>query len=375
MRMFLRFAALVFCYSLGFGQSATNFAHPKTTIDCLTCHSCNVPTKADPCLKNCPRSEAVTVHHRSEESPDTLLLDAIKEPTDLYKPVVFSHRSHAQMTELSGDCSNCHHYNPPGAVLPCKECHESNSAMHRADLARPGLKGAYHRQCLGCHRLWSQSTECESCHEHQAGKSATGAANRTALPSTTRPVRFVYETASPRGKYVTFSHNDYVQVFGLSCIDCHRNETCISCHSVNKDSTGSGHPVVDREQQCYSCHTAEGNCSTCHSNKPRDSFNHLRRSGFALARYHAHLSCSECHGTTSGFKGLDKSCTSCHQGWQAGAFNHATTGLALDEVHTEMACEDCHVNRNFLAKPTCSNCHEDKTYPKDRPGKMVQPAR
>ena len=374
MRTFLPFVMLAFCCRLGFGQSATNPAHPKTTIDCLTCHSCNVPTKADPCLKDCPRSEAVTVHHRSEESPDTLILNAITEPTDLYKPVVFTHRSHAQMTELSGTCSSCHHYNPPGAVLSCKECHETNSTSHRADLARPGLKGAYHRQCVGCHRQWGTSTECEGCHERQESAVSAGASVRSAPSTIIRPVRFVYETGSARGKYVTFNHNDHVQVFGLSCLDCHRDESCTSCHGVHKQSSGSGRPTVHREQQCYSCHTEEGNCTKCHSSKPRDSFSHLRRTGFALARYHALLSCTRCHGAKKDFKGLDKNCMSCHQEWQSGAFNHAVTGFALDEIHAEMGCEDCHVNRNFLSQPTCVNCHEDKTYPKEKPGKLAQPA-
>ena len=40
------------------------------------------------------------------------------EVQDLYEPVVFSHRTHAEMSGMSGGCEMCHHYDPPGDVVP-----------------------------------------------------------------------------------------------------------------------------------------------------------------------------------------------------------------------------------------------------------------
>ena len=68
---------------------------------------------------------------------------------------------------------------------------------------------------------------------------------------------------------------------------------------------------------------------------------------------------------------MDTECTSCHKDWSTGSFVHKVTGLALDITHSEFDCEDCHENRNFTAKPTCSNCHDDIKFPKFKTGRIV----
>ncbi|MFN3695286.1 MAG: cytochrome c3 family protein, partial [Ignavibacterium sp.] len=74
----------------------------------------------------------------------------------------------------------------------------------------PDLKGAYHRQCMDCHREWSGETGCNSCHvpikdfkpekkeviqKRYAGKEH---------PVVLEPTKLVYETSSDKGKLVTF---------------------------------------------------------------------------------------------------------------------------------------------------------------------------
>jgi hypothetical protein len=80
--------------------------------------------------------------------PDVVILDELQK---LYDPVRFDHRAHAQMVSFSGGCEVCHHYTPPDADHPaCVSCHPKEIAHE--DIAQPGLKGAYHRDCLDCHR-------------------------------------------------------------------------------------------------------------------------------------------------------------------------------------------------------------------------------
>jgi len=69
-------------------------------------------------------------------------------------------------------------------------------------------------------------------------------------------------------------------------------------------------------------------------------------------------------------RNVNKNCLSCHKSWNNENFNHKVTGLVLDEDHIENDCEDCHINKNFNAKPTCDNCHDEITYPERLPGTM-----
>jgi len=60
-------------------------------------------------------------------------------------------------------CAGCHHRTPAGTRPPgCGACHQQ-AAAPTAD--RPGLKTAYHRQCLGCHRRLQLAAGCQDCHE------------------------------------------------------------------------------------------------------------------------------------------------------------------------------------------------------------------
>ena len=132
-------------------------------VSCNTCHSCEVPTKTEPCLRACPREFMITEEHQPEEGPEVVVMHKLDDYSDdIYEDVKFSHRLHAEMAGMSGGCEMCHHYNPPGEILACQDCHEPQ--RKRADIMKPDLKGAYHRQCIDCHRTWSHEVECLSCH-------------------------------------------------------------------------------------------------------------------------------------------------------------------------------------------------------------------
>ena len=72
---------------------------------------------------------------------------------------------HGEATNL---CTGCHH-NSPASVQPprCASCH--GSSFKAEGDGRPGLKGAYHGQCITCHKLMKiekpSATDCISCHK------------------------------------------------------------------------------------------------------------------------------------------------------------------------------------------------------------------
>jgi len=68
-------------------------------------------------------------------------------------------RSHGATEVL---CAGCHHHSPLGMRPPsCASCHEARAA-ELTD--KPGLKAAYHRQCMGCHEQMGIKNGCTDCH-------------------------------------------------------------------------------------------------------------------------------------------------------------------------------------------------------------------
>jgi hypothetical protein len=116
------------------------------------------------------------------------------------------------------------------------------------------------------------------------------------------------------------------------------------------------------------------NCNRCHDKQPLPRFDHKRTAGFDLGRFHSKIACARCHGEKRNYKGLSGTCTACHSGWKAGSFNHSLTGVKLDENHSDLDCVSCHLELNYAKTPVCSDCHEDKSYPKAIPGIRVQQA-
>lgn len=119
------------------------------------------------------------------DAPESIRIDILAE---LYQGVDFDHQMHADVAE---DCSVCHHHTTgTGSVdLYCVRCHDSfeeqaTVACQSCHLADPfsaqalqvkaeqshfhvdvnGLKGAYHRSCMGCHEQMNGPTGCQDCH-------------------------------------------------------------------------------------------------------------------------------------------------------------------------------------------------------------------
>ncbi len=378
----LVYSILIVLISLLVSSAQIKKDHSGQNITCETCHVCRVPTKDDPCLRACPRLLMIKQFPSPETGPDVVVMDDL---TDRYMPGVFPHKLHAQMSEMTGGCIACHHYNTLGPILNCKECHSIK--RKREDITKPDLKGAYHQQCLNCHRQWSHKTECVSCHEKKNGNTGLSVAQlisrfkNKSHPEVNKPDVIVYDTNYDKGKLVTFYHKEHSTLFGLKCIDCHNNENCIRCHDLQKKNkeqiSGFDLPVKvqvskeERHLKCFGCH-ANNKCSFCHSNEKMKPFDHKLRTGWALNRFHKKLSCIKCHGNKKSFTKLNSNCNNCHSGWTPETFNHKITGLVLDDNHSDIDCEECHLNRDFGNKPVCDNCHDDKNWPENKPGRMVE---
>jgi hypothetical protein len=282
---------------------------------------------------------------------------------------------------MSGGCTGCHHYNDTALrMIPCNTCHPAD--RKRENLSLPDLKGAYHRQCLDCHRQWSGSPDCGLCHiEKTEGKTPAQilegyARGRKDHPSVPPPVKKVYVTKEKEGTVVTFFHDDHAKRFGLQCVSCHRNEGCVSCHDRRPPELRKREPASSAKDfdahhaRCNACHAHE-TCVTCHTAKELEPFDHAKNANFALRPYHARLACAKCHGSSGKFVGLKKDCAACHTNFESGKFDHAVTGLKLDETHSAIDCAECHAGKAFGAAPTCAGCHPDKSFPAFKPGKMT----
>jgi hypothetical protein len=120
------------------------------------------------------------------EMPEQVTLDSMAV---LFEGVEFDHDMH---TELGEDCSACHHHTTGTGTtderclrchadsdeveeVGCSDCHLANpfsaENIYKEALDRyqfhidtPGLKGAYHWNCVGCHEEMDGPTDCEDCH-------------------------------------------------------------------------------------------------------------------------------------------------------------------------------------------------------------------
>ena len=129
----------------------------------------------------------LTGQARSLDLPDTVMLD---ELVHLYGGAEFDHELH---TEIADDCTVCHHHSVgiPTSNEKCARCHSSEDVLenvacgdcHAAEpfsaeylsvkeshkelyhIDKPGLKAAYHLNCLNCHVQQGGPEGCEDCHE------------------------------------------------------------------------------------------------------------------------------------------------------------------------------------------------------------------
>ncbi len=357
-------------------------AHAEGLTDCSDCHTCDQPTAAEPCLRVCmrPREPEAARELPSKHGPDVVILDQLE---DRFLPVPFDHKGHAAMAGMTGGCAVCHHYTPT-----CRSCHEKSQA--REDMRKPALKGAYHRQCLSCHREWSDNTKCTVCHAYKRGQEGNGQDKLptvsdilgTMHPPIPEPDTEIYQTRSKPapGTQVIFRHREHIHRFGLKCVECHSEDNCGRCHEEGSKHEQRPRTIEQHHQPCDRCHAPDvaegGRCHRCHwkegEAKP-ERFSHANV-GWALEPYHHGRNCRACHQSVP-FTKLPRDCSGCHGEWNPDTFDHAITGQRLDEQHAEIDCAQCHADRKFDQAPACDECHDPEdgvTFPARRPGPTVE---
>lgn len=359
---------IVFICLLGLFVYQPIQAQEVIATPCTNCHLCSNPTTDNPCVMGCLRqSNKATAINVIEDIPGIIQLDRIK---NLYEPVIFDHQNHAKMGNMGKGCLECHHYSSPKDISPCWECHSDPKT-----LAQPGLKGAYHRQCMGCHQNWSHSTACENCHK-PINKDQNIQRNNTLQMTVSihsniiKPSVKIYETSVRQGRIVTFYHNEHIDLFGLDCGSCHQKESCLNCHDNNLHTT-----ITKSEEEihgiCNECHRKD-DCNKCHDKSEKQPFKH-DTSKWGLGIYHDKLACEDCHITGQRIKDFSGDCENCHKFSDSNNFSHSVTGLELDEIHSEFSCEDCHINQQYHYSKDCGGCHDDnRSIENATPGKRIQ---
>lgn len=131
-----------------------------------------------------PEPSEMQLSFADEDIPDTVSIDMVKGEVfkNRFEPAVFPHQKIVDhlmkdiaesnlATHFHGHedvvCQGCHHHSPIGKRPPlCESCH--GEPFVQAELGKPGLKAAYHRQCIGCHEemnIKPLQQDCEGCHK------------------------------------------------------------------------------------------------------------------------------------------------------------------------------------------------------------------
>jgi len=236
-------------------------------LNCAACHDCINPSHENPCLKFGPHFFIAEGKKLSSDQfpPELLTIDGIEE---LYGPVKFKHKNHMHMAERIEDCAECHHYIPPD--LPkrkCQECHSANMIRDRLDMI--SLNGVYHRECLGCHVEWGESSNCELCHVSKRKDHSEKLAKL--IPKyreVKRPDQKIFVNRMFTGPFVNFPHKFHADNKKIVCADCHVKEPCAACHYQNEKAATLN--VLARpgvHGTCRLCHDVQskGSCIKCHT--------------------------------------------------------------------------------------------------------------
>ncbi len=131
---------------------------------------------------------SLSLHVSFAEGPETVTLDDMAQ---YYEPVEFDHVMHVDVLGEES-CATCHHHTVGTKLVDknCLRCHAESSEteyvacrdchvvkrfgaeylavvekdIHLYHVDKPGLKGAFHQRCLGCHKEMEVAADCQVCH-------------------------------------------------------------------------------------------------------------------------------------------------------------------------------------------------------------------
>lgn len=251
---------------------ATRAQLPRMAL-CLGCHSDGL-RRGESAGRRAPTARCPACHiQQGDGTLETRLPSGVLVPSGELRgddhSLTFS-RQHRQVALSEPSyCANCH-------TQPwCQRCHNGVVKpldIHGGDyISRHGQDARRNQpDCGSCHR---QQTFCLACHER------LGVVSHSTLPGSPSPSGFQPASARrfhPEGWASSFGgaasnqHAQEAQRNIRSCTSCHREETCLGCHSTLSDSRVPGganpHPadwvssgrcrsLVSRNSRvCLKCH-------------------------------------------------------------------------------------------------------------------------
>lgn len=170
------------------GCHASMGSHRKMPdASCSKCHSVAISetgASPDPAQETSlaaamlPSGNRMAEAYSLDDIPEQVV---IKGLSSRYEPVVFPHLKvvaalvdNIKNDQLAGYfhgrdgtlCQGCHHNSPPSRRPPnCANCHLRQ--WNPEEPTKPGILGAYHQQCIGCHKTMNieKPMGCTECHK------------------------------------------------------------------------------------------------------------------------------------------------------------------------------------------------------------------
>lgn len=289
-----------------------------------------------------------------------------------------------------------HGKSEPARTGQCRSCHTEHEGRD-ADVVRLtaqtfnhaltdfALEGAHQRvACADCHTPQKKHREapqeCVGCHaEHDVHRKALGedCASCHGVESW-KKTSFDHAKAGDPAYPLTGAHEK------VECNLCHAGQryketprACVACHRIDDAHQGQ------RGTDCQSCHTTTA--------WKEQTFDHLRKTGFALTLGHSGLACVACHAGNDFSKTKGKTCVDCHRSddahngrngtdckachttkaWSEPKFDHTVeTKFPLAGAHADLGCVACHKGdpRTEKLETTCLSCHRGDDPHRSPPG-------
>ncbi len=151
-------------------------AKPPAEAACARCHNGPPAGTAPADMPPFPTEVVATaLPPTSDDFPETVTIDGLAAdyaasefPHQKGVATLFAHINASPLaTRFHGStealCSGCHHQSPIGVrPPPCRSCHTEEA---EAGADKPGLRAAYHRQCISCHQQMAiKEVGCVDCH-------------------------------------------------------------------------------------------------------------------------------------------------------------------------------------------------------------------
>lgn len=245
----------------------------------------------------------------------------IEKYSDLYGPVRFMHSKHANVVK---DCTICHHrmpreegdkYGEPATMselirrktepTKCQSCHDR--PFDPKMLHKPGLKGAYHRFCLDCHRESEQKLHRGLVQWRALVKGIAGVRSLVGRAPT--------DCISCHAKKVP-DHKDLVKLQGKvdalgvtkDCLSCHEDQGRAMLGTAHWNWQGPSPFTLGQEERVdlgKRYQTINNSCIALGGNWPRCTSCHAgygwKDEGFDFIDM-GKIDCLVCHDTTGNYR-------------------------------------------------------------------------